>query len=53
MVEKTKKLSDRVREVLDALADAVEGLLNPPPALVPALVPVRVRYPRLPAKRRR
>jgi hypothetical protein len=49
MGEKTKKLSDRIREVLDALVDAVEGLLNPPPALVP----VRVRYPRLPTKRRR
>jgi hypothetical protein len=47
--EKTKKLSDRVREVLDALVDAVEGLLNPPPALVP----VRIRQPRLPMKRRR
>ncbi|MBW2381916.1 MAG: hypothetical protein JRG70_20715 [Deltaproteobacteria bacterium] len=49
MAEKTKKLSDRVREVLDALVDAVEGLLSPPPALVP----VRVRQPRLPMKRRR
>jgi hypothetical protein len=49
MGEKTKKLSERIREVLDALVDAVDGLLNPPPALVP----VRVRQPRLPVKRRR
>jgi hypothetical protein len=49
VAEKTKKLSDRVREVLDTLVDAVEGLLNPSPVLVP----VRVRQPRLPMKRRR
>ncbi|MBW2588789.1 MAG: hypothetical protein JRD92_17900 [Deltaproteobacteria bacterium] len=49
MTEKTKKLSDRVREVLDALVDAVEGLFSPPPAPVP----VRVRQPRLPTRRRR
>jgi len=49
VAEKTKKLSDRVREVLDALVDAVEGLLSPPPAPVP----VRIRQPRLPMKRRR
>jgi len=49
VAEKTKKLADRVRKVLDALVDAVEGLLNPPPALVP----VRIRQPRLPMKRRR
>jgi len=49
VAENTKKLSDRVREVMDALTDAVQGLLNPPP--VP--VPVRVRPPRLPIKRRR
>jgi len=42
VTEKPKKLSDRVREVLDALVDAVESLLSPPP------VPVRVRQPRLP-----
>jgi hypothetical protein len=47
VVEKTKKLSDRVREVLDALIDAAEGLLSPP--LAP--VPVRIRQPRLPTKR--
>jgi len=47
VVEKTKKLSDRVREVLDALTDAAESLLSPPPALVP----VRIRQPRLPSKR--
>jgi hypothetical protein len=49
VVEKTKKLSERVREVFDALVDAVEGLLSPPPAPVP----VRVTQPRLPMKRRR
>jgi hypothetical protein len=49
LAEKTKKLSDRVREVMDALIDALEGLLNPPPAPTP----VRVRPPRLPMKRRR
>jgi hypothetical protein len=49
VAEKTKKLSDRVREVMDALIDALQGLLTPPPAPVP----VRVRQPRLPMKRRR
>jgi hypothetical protein len=49
MAEKTKKLSDRVREVMDALIDALEGLLSPPPAPIP----VRVRPPRLPMKHRR
>jgi len=49
VAEKTKKLSDRAREVMDALIDAVQGLLSPPPAPVP----VRVRRPRLPMKRRR
>ncbi|MGB5680235.1 MAG: hypothetical protein WBM47_00180 [Polyangiales bacterium] len=49
MPQKTKKLSERVQEVLDTLVDAVESLLTPPPALVP----VRVRQPRLPTKRRR
>jgi hypothetical protein len=47
VVEKTKKLSDRVREVLDALIEAAEGLLSPPPAPVP----VRIRQPQLPIKR--
>jgi len=49
VAENTKKLSDRVREVMDALIDTVQGLLNPPP--VP--LPVRVRPPRLPMKKRR
>ncbi|MGB5702093.1 MAG: hypothetical protein WBM48_04710 [Polyangiales bacterium] len=49
MAEKTKNFSDRVKEVLDSLVEAVESLLNPPPALIP----VRVRQPRLPMKRRR
>jgi len=49
VAEKTKKLSDRVREVLDALVEAVESLLSPPPAPVP----VRVRQPRVPMRRRR
>ncbi|MEM7436427.1 MAG: hypothetical protein AAF436_14825 [Myxococcota bacterium] len=49
MAPKTKKLSDRVREVLDTLADALDGLVNPPPAPVP----VRVRPPRIPVRRRR
>jgi hypothetical protein len=49
VAEKTKKFSDRVRDVMDALIDAVHGLLNPPP--VP--VRVRVRPPRLPIKRHR
>jgi hypothetical protein len=49
VAEKTKKLSDRAREVFDALIDAVEGLLSPPPAPVP----VRVRQPRIPTKRHR
>jgi hypothetical protein len=48
MAEKTKKLSDRLREAMDALIDALEGLLSPPSAPVP----VRVRPPRLPIKRR-
>jgi hypothetical protein len=46
--EKKKKLSDRAREVMDALVDAIEGLLSPAPSRVPA----RVRPPRLPLKRR-
>ncbi|HSN83113.1 MAG TPA: hypothetical protein VLS88_11080 [Polyangiales bacterium] len=49
MTEKKKKLSDRAREVMDALVDAVEALLSPPPAPVPA----RVRPPRVPLRRRR
>jgi hypothetical protein len=49
VAEKTKKLSDRVREVMDALIDALQGLLTPPPAPVP----VRVRQPRVQMKRRR
>jgi hypothetical protein len=49
VAEKTKKLSDRVREVLDALVDAVQGLVSPPPAPVP----VRVRQSHLPMRRRR
>jgi len=48
VTEKKKKLSDRAREVMDALVDAVEALLSPAPAPVPA----RVRRPRIPAKRR-
>jgi hypothetical protein len=49
VAESSKKFSDRVREMMDALIDALEGLLSPPP--VP--VPVRVRPPQLPIKRRR
>ena len=49
MPEETKKLSDRIREVLDTLVDAIESLVSPPPAPVP----VRVRRPQLPQKRRR
>jgi len=49
VAESSKKFSDRVREVMDALIDALEGLLSPPPAPVP----VRVRPPQLPMKRRR
>lgn len=49
VAKEKKKLSDRAREVMDALVDAIEGLLSPAPAPVPA----RVRPPRIPAKRRR
>jgi hypothetical protein len=42
---KTKKLSDRVREIMDALIDGVQELLSLSPA------PVRVRQPALPMKR--
>jgi hypothetical protein len=49
VAEKKKKLSDRAREVMDALVDAIEDLLNPAPAPVPA----RIRPPRIPARRRR
>jgi hypothetical protein len=35
VAKKTKKLADRVRELLDTLVDAVESLLSPPPAPVP------------------
>lgn len=46
---KTKKLSERIREVLDTLADALDGLVSPPPAAIP----VRVRPPQVPVRRRR
>ncbi|MGB5374940.1 MAG: hypothetical protein WBM75_09830 [Polyangiales bacterium] len=49
MAESSKNFSDRVREVMDAVIGALEGLLSPP--MVP--VPVRVRPPQMPAKRRR
>jgi len=49
VAEKTKNLSDRVRELMDTLIDTLEGLLNPPPAPVP----IRIRPPRLPIKRHR
>jgi len=49
VAQKTKKLSDRLREMMDAWLDALQGLLNPPPAPVP----VRVTRPRPPMKRRR
>jgi len=49
VAEKTKKLSERLREVMDAWLDALESLLSPRPALVP----VRVRRSRPPMKRRR
>jgi hypothetical protein len=49
VAEKTKKLSDRVREVMDTLAEALEGLLGPSPVLVP----VRISQPHPPRKRRR
>ncbi|HET6417327.1 MAG TPA: hypothetical protein VFG22_13610 [Polyangiales bacterium] len=49
MEKKTKNLVDRVRDVMDTLVEALEGLLNPPPALVP--VRVRPQYPAI--KRRR
>jgi hypothetical protein len=49
VAKKTKNLVDRVRDVMDTLVEALEGLLNPPPALVP----VRVRAPHPSMKRRR
>jgi hypothetical protein len=49
MAEKTKKLSDKLREVLDALVDAVESFLTPPPEPVP----IRGAGPRIPNRRRR
>jgi hypothetical protein len=49
VAKKTKNLVDRVRDVMDTLVEALEGLLNPPPALVP----VRVRPPHASIKRRR
>jgi len=49
VVEKTKNLVDRVRDAIDTLVGALQGLLNPPPVLVP----VRARPPRSPMKRRR
>jgi hypothetical protein len=49
VAEKTKNLVDRVRDVIDTLVEALQGLLNPPPVLVP----VRARAPRSPMKRRR
>ncbi|MGB5810453.1 MAG: hypothetical protein WBG86_07985 [Polyangiales bacterium] len=49
MPSNPKKLSDRVREVLDTLVDALDSLVNP----APAPVPVRIRPPQLPVKRRR
>jgi hypothetical protein len=47
VAQNTRKLSDRLREVIDAWLDALQGLLSPPPAPVP----VRVRYPRTATKR--
>lgn len=47
---KGSKLRDRVREILDILVDALDGLLQPQPTPVP--IPVRVPpRPRVPVKR--
>jgi len=47
VAKKTKNLVDRARDVMDTLVEALESLLNPPPALVP------VRAPHPSMKRRR
>jgi len=49
VAKNTKKLSDRLREVIDTWLDALQGLVNTPPAPVP----VRARQSRFPVKRQR
>ncbi len=41
-----KKLSDRAKELVGEMLEALDGLFQPPPQLVPIPIPVRAPRPR-------